>query len=92
MAVRFFIFSINYCDYKGEICEKTRKNCKPSLEFRNSYPRMGYHADKTDEIIRSDLNSFYVNTTFKLPFCRDIHPNMVDKVKNYNSKYSELTF
>jgi hypothetical protein len=89
MSVRYFIYSINYCDYKSEVCEITRKNCKTATEFQMSYPRMGYHADKTDETLRSGLNTFYTNTTFKVPFCRDIHPNMIIKANNYNAKYSK---
>ena len=84
MSVRFFIYSINYCEYKSEICETTVKNCKSTEGV--DYPRMGYHTDKSDEKYRLSSNVFYVNTTFKVPFCRDIHLQMLDKVNNYNQK------
>ena len=90
MAVRYYIYSINFCKYRSELCNDTRKNCRFTKDG-DKYPRMGYHADKTDEKYRNSSNTFYTNTTFKMPFCRDINSHMIKKVESYNTKYSKLS-
>jgi hypothetical protein len=51
---------------------------------------MGYHADKSDDKFKNSFGSYYVNTTFDVPFCRDIHAHKIKDVINYKNKLSEL--
>ena len=72
------------------MCSGNRRNCRYTNDGYK-YPRMGYYADKTDKKYRNSSDIFYTNTTFKMPFCRDINSHMIKKVESYNTKYSKLS-
>jgi hypothetical protein len=67
--MRHFFYSINECIYESQYCESLKKSCKMTNTV--NFPRMGYHADKTDIRYKTSFGAFYVNTSFNVPFCYD---------------------
>lgn len=72
MSVRYFIYSINQCDYKSHLCP-TRNNYlnKTCLDTKSNsdFARMGYHADLSNKKYLTSFGNFYLNTTDKPPYC-----------------------
>jgi hypothetical protein len=73
MSVRFFLYSINRCEFKTKYC-----NSIADFKLNNCYKqnskidvRMGYYADKSDAFYKTSHGSFFVNTIEKAPYCVD---------------------
>ncbi|CAF1027663.1 unnamed protein product [Brachionus calyciflorus] len=72
MSVRYFIYSINKCDYKSHMCNKKQDfEMKKCLDNSNSYDfaRMGYHTERSNNKYLTSYGNFYLNTTNKPPYC-----------------------
>lgn len=71
MAMRFFIYSINDCDYRAVYCnslDEYKKNKCPRKSLE-AYPRMGFYADKADDFYRKSMGNFFLQTVEKPPYC-----------------------
>lgn len=71
MAVRFFIYSVNECDYKAVYChnvDEFKKNKCPRKTL-SAYPRMGFGADQSDEFYKKSMGNFFLTTYEKPPYC-----------------------
>ena len=84
MAVRYFIYSINECDYRAHMCSnKEDYKAKKCLDTKRKpdFARMGYHADKSNSKYLSSFENFYLDTTAKPPYC--------DPKENYEPRFWE---
>ncbi|RNA24596.1 pancreatic triacylglycerol lipase [Brachionus plicatilis] len=72
MAVRYFIYSINECDYRAHLCSRkedfTTKKCLDAKR-KPDFARMGYHADKSNAKFLTSFGNFYLATSSKPPYC-----------------------
>ncbi|CAF0813991.1 unnamed protein product [Rotaria sp. Silwood1] len=79
----YFISSINQCDFRAKLCstwlDYISKKCKDSIDNDLTYPRMGFHADKSDLIYRRGDNSFYLKTTSEKPYCSSSSSSATEK-------------
>lgn len=85
MAMRFFIYSINDCDYRSVYChskDEYKKNKCPRKSL-SAYPRMGFYADQADEFYRKSMGNFFLQTTDKPPYCL----NAIDAPKRNVSEF-----
>ncbi len=69
----YFISSINQCEFRAKLCSSWSdyllKKCQDSIDNNFSYPRMGFHADRSDRLYREGNGSFYLKTTREKPYC-----------------------
>ncbi|CAF0792641.1 unnamed protein product [Rotaria sordida] len=69
----YYISSINQCNFRAKLCSTwlnyLSKTCNDPIDNDLTYPRMGFHADKSDSIYRRGNNSYYLKTTPKKPYC-----------------------
>ncbi len=69
----YFISSINQCQFRAKLCstwsEYLLQKCKDSIDNDLTYPRMGFHADQSDQIYRHGNGTFYLKTVAEKPYC-----------------------
>lgn len=71
MSMRFFLYSINTCQYEAKQCDSLADfHANRCSNNRYKFPRMGYYADKSDEFYKQSYNSFYLHTLEKSPYCK----------------------
>ena len=74
MSVRFFLYSINTCEFNAKYCDSIsdfqRNNC---FKINNSFigPKLGYYADKTNDLYKFSRGDFFLITNDKVPYCLD---------------------
>lgn len=71
MAMRFFIYSINDCEYRAVHCHSAKdfnKHKCPKNDLK-AFPRMGYRADESDELYRKSMGNFFLYSYEKPPYC-----------------------
>lgn len=83
LAVRYFIYSINDCVYQSQYCGKGV--CKAVKN--ETFPRMGYFADRSDIKFKTSLSMFFVNTSSEVPFCYDSIPKRSNSSGRVTSFY-----
>ena len=70
---QYFISSINQCEFRAKLCSSWSnyqfKKCKDPIDNNLTYPRMGFHADRSDLLYRQGNGSFYLKTNAKKPYC-----------------------
>lgn len=77
MAMRFFIYSINNCEFKAEFCRSLnhfkRNKCFNSnrTSSRIKPPIMGYYADHSSEFYKRSNGNFFLRTKSEAPYCLD---------------------
>lgn len=85
MAMRYFIYSINDCEYKSVMCksrdEFNKHTCPDLSSTLRAYPRMGFYADEADEFYRKSMGNFFLKTSEKPPYCikKSTEPNEVPR-------------
>lgn len=57
MSVRYFIYSINECDFKASMC-KTREEYTSNKCVKSDLARMGYNADKSANSLKTSFGDF----------------------------------
>lgn len=71
MSMRLFIYSINTCQYEAKKCDSLAEfHANKCLNNRIKFPRMGYYADRSDQLYKQSYGSFYLHTLEKSPYCR----------------------
>jgi hypothetical protein len=73
MAVRYFIYSINKCEFEAKSCSSQvhfdQNTCSINIGLKPS--RMGYYADLSDEAFKKSKGKFYLHTHKTAPYCQD---------------------
>jgi hypothetical protein len=90
----YFISSINECQFRAKLCstwsDYLSNKCKDSTDNDLTYPRLGYHADKSDSIYQLGNGNFYLKTTSKKPYCSPSTSLSEAKTNNQTSLKSKL--
>lgn len=90
----YFISSINECQFRAKLCstwsDYLSNKCKDSIDNDFTYPRLGYHADKSDSIYQHGNGNFYLKTTSKKPYCAPSISLSEAKTNNETSLKSKL--
>lgn len=77
MAMRFYIHSINNCEFKAAFC-RSLSDYKRNTCFRSdklNAPRMGYYADRASSFYKKSNGNFFLETRNKAPYCYDLKTN-----------------
>ncbi|CAF0852606.1 unnamed protein product [Didymodactylos carnosus] len=98
-APRYFISSINSCDFRATMCDSwsnyINKRCNDTFQQKylndNTYPRMGFHADKSNIYYRKQNAKYYLRTIENPPYCDNSSlqtkkTRTVDKRINFGKK------
>lgn len=71
MSMRFFLYSINRCEFKAKYC-RDKEHYKKNECFSGSKligPFMGYYADRSSEFYKRSNGSFFLKTKSERPYC-----------------------
>lgn len=85
MAVRFFIYSINDCEYKAVYCSSRSDFEKNRCARYNldAFPRMGYYADRSDQFYQTSFGNYFLYTMPKPPYCMNANSSRMNDVKQF---------
>lgn len=88
----YYIASINQCPFRAKLCtswsDYQRHKCRDPVDNNSTFPRMGFHADRSDRIYRQGNGSFYLKTVSQKPYC-SLTPapkNQAKKPPSFKSK------
>ena len=71
MSVRFFLYSINICEFKAIFCQKKNYKCLKTRGTNYPSPQMGYYADRSKEFYKKSNGKFFLETKSTAPYCYD---------------------